>query len=705
MSESADGKQATAAVSETPQVWKSRLGWRIMLSVFATILVVRTSILAITIGTFETDRLSDLREAGRVSVAPLLAENSVEFKSPLRQQDAERLMRITSVKGLAVYGLDFSLLQTFGEATILKPSDIALNNGNYRSVDKKRFETILMPADLGRPYTIVTKIDSSNLEHQVWQYVKENIVIVLLMSAFVTAVLMIALAQWLLEPLLLLRRNLLSAARNPENPNIQKPAQETNDEVGTVMRIANDLISQNAQNLQRLRTHAEDKIHKLAFYDALTGLPNRTLFMERLEEAIASAVLKEDKRLAILSMDIDHFKDINDTMGHETGDKLLEALGKRLVNAVPEGSLVARSSADEFIIMVYLEGDHADSTRIVEQIFSMLSEPVSILQERFQVRASIGVARAPEDGIDPSQVLKHADIALNRAKQEGRNTACHYSEDFDRAVQQRFAMLRDLRNALDQNQFLLNYHPQFDLKTGALIGAEVLLRWFRPDSSKEGGHYVPPIEFIPLAEQSGLIVPIGEWILKTACRTNKQWQDRGLPPFRIAVNLSGVQFYQGNIVDVVATAVRETRLDPKWLELEITESVFIDDVESCIKKLNALHSFGVELSIDDFGTGYSSLSYLRQFPIDRLKIDQSFTRNSLANPDDKAITKTIITLGHSLGLKVIAEGVETQDHEDFLKEEGCDEVQGFKYARPLPAEQMWEFARNWAAEFKPRAIK
>lgn len=692
-------------ISAPTHVWRSRLSWKIAFAVFATILVVRISILALTLNDFENSRLDDLQETGRSAIAPLLIETRDQLVSPIPPEAIKRLIDQTAIEGLAIYGLDFSLIGTYGQPTILKPQNTGSEESSYLSVDKKFYEVILTPADLKRPYTIITKLNAASIRDQIRFYIEQTILIVLLMSAFVTSVLMIALSQWILEPILLLRANLIAAAKNPENPAIRRPPYELRDELGVALKMASDLIRQNAANLKRLRTHAEDKIHKLAYYDPLTNLPNRTLFIEKLAETIAGPVLKEDKHLTVLSVDLDHFKDVNDTMGHEIGDKLLEAVGKRLTKAAPEGSVIARASADEFIIMTILEKDHPDSAAIVEKIFAALAEPISVLQERFQVRISIGVARCPEDGIEAGQTLKNADIALNRAKEEGRNTVRYYSEDFDRAVQQRFKLLRDLRNAMEDDQLSLHYHPQFNLKTGGLIGAEALLRWFRPDNSKEGGSFVPPIEFIPIAEQSGLIVPIGEWVLRTACKMNKQWQDRGLPPFRIAVNISGVQFHRGNIVEIVADVLKETGLNPKWLELEVTESVFMDDIEKGIRILHELHALGVELAVDDFGTGYSSLSYLRQFPIDRLKIDQSFTRNALSNAGDRTITKTIITLGHSLGLKVIAEGVETQEHENFLREEGCDEVQGFKYSKPIPADKMWDFARSMAAEFRPRVVK
>ncbi|MDD9900609.1 MAG: EAL domain-containing protein [Alphaproteobacteria bacterium] len=674
------------------QIWKSRISWRITLTVFITIMLVQISVLVFTIQNVERDLLRSLHETARAALVPSLSDTREQLVSPLLKNNADKLLAHTLIEGMTVYSLDYNVIQVYGLPPTLAARGPTQDETTYRSVDGRSYEVIFAPGDLGRPYHIVMRMDSSDVRPAVLKYVHQNIVILLLMSGFVTSVLMLAMGQWLLEPIMVLRQNLLNASLNPEKPDLQRLKHENRDEIGVAVRIANDLIRQNANNLKRLRSQAEDKIHRLAYYDTLTGLPNRTYFIEKLEEQVRTRVMTEDRRLAIMSVDIDHFKDINDTMGHEIGDKLLEAIGKRLVKALPEDALIARASADEFIIMMTLKPDDPDSSTIVEHIFTAMSEPVSIVQERFQVRVSIGVAHCPEDGTEARQVLKSADIALNRAKEEGRDTVRYYSQDFDRAVQQRFQLLRDLRTALDEDQLQLFYHPQFDLKTGALIGAEALLRWWRPDNSREGGSFVSPAEFIPVAEQSGLIVPLGEWVLRTACEANKAWQKEGIPPFRVAVNISGVQFHRADIVGLLAQSLKDTELDPKWLEIEITESVFMENTQVAINLLNEMHALGVEIAVDDFGTGYSSLSYLRRFPIDRIKIDQSFIKNALVNNDDSMITRTIINLGHSLGLKVIAEGVETQDHEDFLKREGCDEVQGFKYTKPIPADKFREFA-------------
>ncbi len=685
------------------RLWRSQISWRIPLTVFVTLLLVQGAVLFFTIRNYEEDKLNSLRDTARAAIVTSilgLADAKGVPATPFTRQTAERIFQSTKVEGITVYDADYKPIdgQAFGVATHLLPSNRGGEVESYRSGDSRHYEVVFTQADHGFPFFIVARMRAMEVDVQITHQINLTLAILLLMSCFVTAVMMLALGKWLLEPIMVLRQNLLNAARSPEKPEMLRLKKETHDEIGVAIRIANDLIRQNANNLKRLRSQAEDKIHKLAYYDNLTGLPNRTYFLEKLDDHIRHKVVEEDRRLAVMSVDLDHFKDINDTMGHEFGDKLLEAIGKRLVKALPEDSIISRASADEFTLMVVLKPEYPDSSILVDRIFTAMREPVSILQERFQVRVSIGVAHCPDDGMEARQIMKNADIALNRAKEEGRDTVRYYSQDFDLAVQQRFQLLRDLRSALGENQLQLHYHPQFDLRTGYLIGAEVLLRWWLPDNSREGGYFVSPAEFIPIAEQSGLIVQIGEWVLREACRQNKKWQDEGLPPFRIAVNISGVQFHKADIVALVSDILKETKLDPKLLELEVTESVFMENMQTAIDILNQLHRLGVELAVDDFGTGYSSLSYLRQFPIDRLKIDQSFIRNALVNPDDRMITKTIINLGHSLNLKVIAEGVETVDHENFLKEEGCDEVQGFKYTKPINAEKFKDYAINYNRE-------
>jgi diguanylate cyclase (GGDEF)-like protein len=708
-SASADGKKAgsrlatlTRAFSTSPsQIWKSRLSWRIALAVFLTIMTVQTGIMSVTVKNYEQARLDELTESGRAAIVPLMRDNITNFlTSPISDEDGRRLTSTSRINGLAIYSrVDLNLLAKFGTPVVLSLFDLQKIPGDYRSIDGSFYEAVLRPRDLGKPYFIVVQLDSSRIKGQVKAYVEQTILIMLLMSAFVTTVLMIALGHWLLEPILFLRDNLMRASENPENPKINDSPFDTTDEIGVAIGLAQNLIRQNADNISRIKSAAEDQIHKLAYYDTLTGLPNRTLFLQNLnEQARKVAADKNGGRLAVIAMDLDHFKDINDSMGHSIGDALLRAIGKRLRASLPESAVVARSGEDEFAITMPLSLDAITARDIAERVAGVIrTEPFRIFNENFQIRTSIGVATFPDDGDDPDHVLKNADIALNRAKEDGRDTIKEYSEDFDRAVQQRFQMLRDLRDAMEQKQLTLFYQPQLDLNTGKIIGAEALLRWWKPDNSKEGGYFIPPADFVPIAEQSGLIVPIGEMVILQACREAAGWAKAG-HNLRIAVNVSGAQFYQSDIVAYVEKVLKETGLEARYLEIEVTESVFMEDINHAIQTLQNLHGLGCELAIDDFGTGYSSLSYLRQFPIDRLKIDQSFIRNALNNPDDAAIARTIVRLGHSLNLKVIAEGVETKDHEAFLMEEGCDEVQGYRYSRPVNAEKFAAFIGSYKGD-------
>ncbi|NCC20947.1 MAG: bifunctional diguanylate cyclase/phosphodiesterase [Alphaproteobacteria bacterium] len=697
VSQSTKLKTILGLSSAPAQIWKSRLSWRITLAVFLTIMAVQAGIMALTLRDYEQARLGELVEAGRSAIVPLIDPRTTsQFVSPINDEDANRLISTTLVNGIAVYSAELNLIRTYGEPIVLTMLDRESLAQTYRTVDGSSYEVVFRPNDLQRPYIVVARLNSDEIGDIVNAYVEQTILVMLLMSAFVTSVLMLALGHWLLEPILFMRDNLLSASEDPENPNIQDSPYNPNDEIGGAISIAQRLIRQNADNIRRIKAAAEDQIHKLAYYDTLTGLPNRTLFVQKLSEQARLTEDRSNSHFAVITMDLDHFKDINDSMGHNVGDAILRAVGKRLRAALPPTAIVAKAGEDEFAIMMPLNSDVTTARDVGERILGVIrSEPFKVFNENFQVRASIGVATYPDDGIDPDQVLKNADIALNRAKEEGRDCLKEYSEDFDIAVQLRFQMLRDLRDALEHGQLSLYYQPQLDLRTGRLIGAEALLRWWKPDNSKEGGHFIPPVEFIPIAEQSGLIVPIGEWVLREACEKAMTWREHSEHPVRVAVNVSGAQFHQSDLCALVEQVLEETGLPARQLEMEVTESVFMDDINHTIQVLQHLHSIGVELAIDDFGTGYSSLSYLRQFPIDRLKIDQSFIRNALNNPDDASIARTIVGLGHSLNLKVIAEGVETQDHERFLVTEGCDEVQGFRYSRPVPADQFVEFVKGY----------
>lgn len=428
------------------------------------------------------------------------------------------------------------------------------------------------------------------------------------------------------------------------------------------------------------RKKAEERIRNLAYFDVLTGLPNRRLFNDRLSMAI-NAAKRHHQRLAILFLDLDLFKRINDTLGHSVGDRVLEEMANRLKLCMRDSDTVSRMGGDEFTILLSEIQDVEDAARLARRIVDSISQPFLVDDRELFVTTSVGISVFPEDGDNPESLVKNADIAMYRAKDLGRNSYQLYTPQMNAKTFERLAMENELRKALERGEFLLNYQVKVNLDTGGIAGAEALVRWLHPELG-----LVPPVDFIPLAEDTGLIVPLGEWVLKAACEQNKQWQKRGLPPIRMAVNISPHQFNQVDLVGRVRKILDETHLDPKYLELEVTESVLMEHMETAAHMLNELRALGVVTSIDDFGTGYSSLAYLKRIPIDALKIDASFMQDITTDDSDAEIVSAIIGLAHNLRLKVVAEGVENEEQIAFLRSHGCDEIQGYLVSRPVSPE-------------------
>ncbi len=426
-----------------------------------------------------------------------------------------------------------------------------------------------------------------------------------------------------------------------------------------------------------MRQRDQKQLKFLANYDQLTSLPNRFLFGQRLERALVHAQ-RFNKGLAVLFIDLDRFKIINDTLGHATGDSVLNAVAARLMGNMREIDTVARLGGDEFAVLVEQLADVRQASVIAQKLIRAFSESIVVNEREYHVSASIGISTYPSDGGDGATLLKNADIAMYRAKDRGKNNAQFYAAGMNAHTVQRLSLESGLRQALLRQEFLLHYQPKVDLASGRVTGMEALIRWMRPESGM-----VSPAEFIPLAEETGLIVPIGEWVLRAACEYTQAWLRQGGQPLKVAVNLSARQFGQTSLVSDVARVLDETGLDPRALDLEITESMVMGNPEQAIQTLRRLKSMGMTLSIDDFGTGYSSLGYLKRFPIDNIKIDRAFIKDIPGNSDDATITRTIIAMGHNLRLKVVAEGVETQAQLDFLTEHGCDEMQGYFFSRPL----------------------
>ena len=441
------------------------------------------------------------------------------------------------------------------------------------------------------------------------------------------------------------------------------------------------------------KKRAEQELRYLANYDTLTGLPNRALLSERLGRAIIRA-RRQETRVAVLFLDLDRFKDINDSLGHAAGDRLLKAAAARLQSTVSASDTVARLGGDEFTVVLEDVESLVAVERMAREILSAFSTPLEV-DERHDVSItpSLGISLYPDHALVPTDLLKFADTAMYQAKAEGRNTYQVYNEAMDAEARHRAAIIAALRRALDRGEFRLVYQPRLALADGRITGVECLLRW----QSAELGE-IQPTEFIPLAEESGLIVPIGEWVLGEACRQLKAWRGQGLTELRMGVNVSVLQLLRGNLAAYLKRLLLVTELPADRIELELTESMVMQNAEQTTAMLDELRKLGVSLAIDDFGTGYSSLVYLKRLPIDTLKIDKEFIDDLTRDADDEAITSTIVSMGHSLGLTVIAEGVENEQQLEFLRALGCDEVQGHWLSRPIDAERCLAFVRAWRPE-------
>lgn len=427
---------------------------------------------------------------------------------------------------------------------------------------------------------------------------------------------------------------------------------------------------------------SQQKLDYLAHYDSLSGLPNRLLLTARAEQSLAKARRNNNMR-AVLFFDLDYFKNVNNTFGHPTGDLLLLEVSNRLQGCVREEDTVSRLGGDEFVVLIEDMEDSDFAGAIAHKIIDKLSEKYIIEGHELFITCSVGISIFPNDGNDVSTLFKNADIALYRAKNRGRNTYEYYTKELSARAIERMIMENNLRYALDRDELSLYYQPQVDLYSGEIVGMEALLRWFHPEIG-----FIPPDTFIPLAEETGLIIPIGNWVLKTACATLKSWIDEGLSEIRVAVNLSSRQFNQENLPQIITDILQETGLEARLLEIELTERIVMQDVKKSIKMITELKKLNLEFSIDDFGTGYSSLSYLKKFPINRIKIDKSFVDNVVSNSEDAAISQAIISMSHSMNLKTIAEGVETAEQLEFLRQRECDEIQGYYFSRPLPEAEM-----------------
>jgi diguanylate cyclase (GGDEF)-like protein len=543
---------------------------------------------------------------------------------------------------------------------------------------------------------------------------------VLPQSLFLVAVLVIQNTQWslLLSIATLIYTGLIAATSRNMNRQIRRSIELENHNQTLIDHLSREVAQRRAaqEALERHRTQLEDQVERrtreltrtneslekqiairkqaekslkhLAHHDTLTNLPNRLLLDARMEHAITHARRKQS-RLALLFLDLDNFKHINDSLGHMTGDRLLQQVTRRLLSITREDDTIARLGGDEFVLLMEEVKDTADIISLAQKILDKLNERFEINGQSIFVGCSIGISLYPEDGDSAETLLKNADAAMYRTKDEGRNSYNFYTREMTASAYDRITLEGSLRRAIEQDELTVYYQPQKSLTTDRYVGLEALVRWHHPEHG-----ILPPGRFLPVAEATGLIVPLGNWVLKSACRQMVEWQRTGLPIDTVSVNLAGKQIRRDDLVESIASALDETGCRPEWLELEVTEGFIMSEIHASIDALRQLRDMGIKLAIDDFGTGYSSLSYLKKLPINRLKIDRSFVQDLADDNDDAAIVKAIVSLGHSLQLEIVAEGVETPYQENYLRQLGCEMGQGYLYSQPLPSAQIEVLVRN-----------
>lgn len=682
--------------------WQARLGWKIILILFGSLMMVELLSLYPIARFYEKKELDILSESSLSSIRTLFYLAPHKPSLTEINEASIRLIAQTQLKGLIIAHEDGTPFLRIGE----KPSH-PMNHlpwfgflfSELRTEQGERYDVSWDNEVTKLPVDITVRLDTSYVTQKINTLVIKTAILMFLMIILTTLITALIIKKMVLGPLLTLRARLFGFHAEPLHPERWLSKTLTRDEIGDIGEKCDQLLNRlfdarkNAKAQEALlELRVEERTQELAQlvnYDRITELPNRNLLQQHLHQFITQSQ-QDKKNVVLFILILRDFHDITNAFGHSVSMNFLREVGRHLIENIPAGTCVAHISTSQFAITRGgMAGTH-HIANLAQWIIDLFNKPIQVENHSIVSTINMGVAIYPVDCNDVDSLIANANLALNRAKASMPNTYQFYEATMNKITEVRRTLLSDLHYALERNELLLYYQPQVNIQTRKIIGAEALIRWRHPEKD-----IVPPSMFIPLAEESGLILSIGEWAIKTACEQALQWEQKGLSELCVAVNLSAIQFAQKNIVEVVNRILRETSLPSERLELEITESAIMGDVETAINTMKALKGLGVSLSLDDFGTGYASLSYLKQFPLQKLKVDQSFVRDiGKTTGHENPLADIVILLGKNLNLKIIAEGVETEEQFIYLKEKGCDEAQGYLYGKPMEFDKFFEFCKE-----------